>query len=83
LSTGDYFVAQITSVFDVNSHSVVIGPDGFSEGGLPLVSLIRADNIFTAHPSLFIRTIGRVKDEKLRETISKVVKLLIGAPKTS
>ncbi|TVP93624.1 MAG: MazF family transcriptional regulator [Thioalkalivibrio sp.] len=77
---GDWIACQITSNPYGDSKAVEIGPADFSAGSLMRTSFARPGKLFTANEGLFASVAATVRVEKLTETRSAVISLLISAP---
>jgi len=75
-SRDDWILCQITSRPYADPRSVELRPEGFSRGGLKLVSYVRPGKLFTAHGGIILREAGHVTSEVLQEAIGSVVDLL-------
>ena len=73
----DYLLMQITSaVASKYDHAVPITTSDFKKGGLPKISVIRPDKLFTSNGSIISRTMGSVNDSFLRQVIDSLKALL-------
>lgn len=53
-------LCQITSKPYTSKQAIRVQQSDFSHGGLPVISYIRPDKLFTAEPSLIRRTVGTI-----------------------
>lgn len=66
---GDLILCQITSSSYSSKTAVAIDASAFASGGLPIVSYVRPDKLFTADVSLIEKSAGALKSvvfEKIR-----------------
>jgi mRNA interferase MazF len=71
---GDWILCQITSNPYTDSSAIRIEDSDFADGGLQRVSFARAGKLFTAHESLFQRTVGQINVH----CHARVVRVIIG-----
>ena len=79
LKGDDVILCQITSQNVKDSYALPLDNSGFSSGSLYKPSNIRPNRLFTAEKNIIIRKIGRVKEEILIATVSKLIFILKGA----
>jgi PemK-like, MazF-like toxin of type II toxin-antitoxin system len=72
----EYVVCQITSRRKTDPRAIELRDDAFSEGGLRKASFVRPGKMFTAHRSLMVRRVGRLK-ETVKNTVRDAVVQLI------
>jgi len=75
INGNDSIVLQITSIARRDEYSVKLCREDFSEGSLPINSLIRINKIFTADKSLFLYKAGTIGPIKFFESKNKLIKL--------
>lgn len=63
----DIILSQITSQKRNGRYAVKLTAEDFQDGGLPVVSYIRPDRLFTADRSLILYRTGTVTPEKMKE----------------
>jgi mRNA interferase MazF len=69
---GDLILCQITSKPYASKTAITIESTDFVSGGLPVVSFVRPDKLFTADAGLIERTVGTLKSEILEVILSHV-----------
>jgi mRNA interferase MazF len=73
---GDWVLCQITSNPYADPRAVTLTENDFAEGGLQRISYARTGKLFTAHETLFQRTVGRLKAERHIQVVEVVVELV-------
>ena len=74
--TGDDIICcQITSEARFDEYAIVLNDNDFKEGSLQQTSLIRPNRIFTADQSIISYKTGRLKEKKIEEIESGLVKI--------
>ncbi|WP_457627371.1 type II toxin-antitoxin system PemK/MazF family toxin [Persephonella sp.] len=73
----DLILCQITSRYKKDKYSISLNQSDFNEGKLKVNSFIRPNKIFTAHKDLILYKAGHIKEEKMREVLEKLEKILI------
>lgn len=76
LARGDLILCQITSRAVAAATSVPLSPEDFESGGLPRLSNIRPERLFTAHESIVRSTAGIVAPAKLDQVIDTLTQIL-------
>jgi mRNA interferase MazF len=76
LDGNDVILCQITSQAKSDQYSAVLDGADFESGGLNQPSRIRPNRLFTADTGIVLYATGRVRDGKLRESASAVLKTL-------
>lgn len=71
----DLILCQITSKARFDGLSIPVEAGDFQSGGLPLVSYIRPNRLFTVHVSVILKTVARVGNGKLSATLAALRKL--------
>jgi mRNA interferase MazF len=72
---GNLILCQITSKPYSSKTSICIKPSNFTTGGLPVVSYVRPDKLFTADLTIVKGVVGRL-NKKTSEAILKSVRSL-------
>jgi len=65
-------LCQITSKSYTNKTAVKLDSSDFYQGGLPVVSFVRPDKLFTADQTIIKSIVGTVTKEKKQEILNKV-----------
>jgi mRNA interferase MazF len=73
---GDWILCQITSKPYSDARAVELTNESFATGSLHLDSYARPGKLFTANQSLFVREVGALKDDALKQVVDSVVELL-------
>jgi mRNA interferase MazF len=68
----DLILCQITSRARFDGFSIALGPADFDRGGLPVLSYIRPNRLFTVEQSVIQRTSGQLKPDKLLAVLAAV-----------
>ena len=76
LPGNDIIVCQITSKAKTDSHVLPLEARDFISGGLPVDSFIRPNKIFTADKNIILSTAGHLCENKIRDTINAVIKII-------
>jgi len=76
LSGEDIIVCQITSKAKSDSLSLSLEAGDFISGGLPVASFIRPNKIFTADKNIILSTAGHLCENKIRDVINAVIKII-------
>ena len=74
----DVILCQITSQQRSDPHSIALSDDDFESGGLRRRSNIRPSKLFTASRQILLYSAGRVRQEKRREVLDKLIGILRG-----
>lgn len=72
----DWVCLQITSQRYDDQSAIELFDHHFANGSLQRESFIRPNKLFTAHVSLFLRTIARVRSNKLDEVKEAVIDVI-------
>lgn len=64
---GDVILCQVTSRPYASERAIRLEPSQISGDGLPMVSFARPDKLFTASPTLVLRTVGTLEPEVVSE----------------
>ena len=76
LSGDDLILCQITSNKIMDPYSIEINDNNFESGNLNKISNIRPNRIFTADKKILLYKVGHLKNEKISETIDKIISIL-------
>lgn len=76
LEGDDLLLCQITSQRIRDSYAIPLEDEDFETGGLKQKSNIRPNRLFTADQRLVLYKAGRLRDEKIREVIRKIVEIV-------
>lgn len=76
LPGSDIILCQITSRFKKDKFSIEISQNDFSIGGLPVLSYIRPNRIFTADKNIILRKAGALKPIFTKSIIQQVISIL-------
>jgi len=79
---GDWILCQITSSPYGDPRAVSLGTSDFVLGGLLVASYARPGKLFTAHHTLLVKSVGRLKDSAFRVVLDAIVDLIrpVGHP---
>lgn len=73
----DILLCQITSQFHTKEKYVIpLNINDFASGTLPVNSYIRPTRIFTADKNIIVRTMGKISEEKLLQTINTIIEIM-------
>ena len=76
LQGNDLILCQITSQAREDDYSIRLDDDDFIAGSLNLKSRIRPNRLFTADSGIILYRAGRISQEKLDETLDKLITIL-------
>ena len=76
LPGNDIIVCQITSKAKSDSFILPLEASDFILGGLPVDCFIRPNKIFTADKNIILSTAGHLSENKTRNTINAVIKII-------
>jgi mRNA interferase MazF len=76
LKGDDLILCQITSELRYDDYSIKLEDKEFKKEGLNQSSMIRPNKIFTADKSIISYKIGVLKESKIKETESKIIRIL-------
>ena len=68
----DWIVCQITSRFSERLRRIQLTTSDMQSGSIRVTSYVRPDRLFTLNENLFLRTVGRLTDDKLVEIVDTV-----------
>lgn len=76
LEGDDIILCQITSQFIKDSYAISLNDTDFATGSLKQKSYIRPNRLFIADSSIVLYQVGHLIQEKIDETIDKIVNIL-------
>lgn len=76
LPGNDIILCQITSRFKKDKFAIALSPSDFTRGGLPVLSYIRANRIFTADKNIILRKAGTLNRISLNSVITRVISII-------
>ena len=76
LAGDDLILCQITSHKIMDPYSIELNDNNFESGNLNKISNIRPNRIFTADKKILLYKVGHLKNEKISETIDKIISIL-------
>ena len=76
LTGDDVILCQITSQNVKDSYSIFLDIQDFESGNLNKKSNIRPNRIFTADTKILLYKVGHLKQEKTKETTTRLIKIL-------
>ena len=76
LQGDDLILAQITSKEKHDVYVISLDDKDFKRGKLNVSSNIRPNRLFTAEKSIVNYKIGSLKEEKISETINKIIEII-------
>jgi mRNA interferase MazF len=76
LPGSDIILCQITSRHRKDKFSIELSQNDFSNGGLPVLSYIRPNRIFTADKNIIIRKAGTLKPALTKNIIQQLISIL-------
>ncbi len=76
LLRNDLILCQITSKKISDNYAILLEDNDFEEGHLRVKSNVRPNRIFTADNNIVLYKVGRLKREKTKEIIEKIIKIL-------
>jgi mRNA interferase MazF len=83
LKGDDLILSQITSKARFDGYSIVLNASDFQTGSLQVDSFVRPQRLFTVDRNVIIRSVGRVKQEKLEQVLTATATLFVSTKKTS
>ncbi len=72
----DWILCQITSNPYADPRAVKLTDADFQEGSLRVTSYARPGKLFTAHDSLIVAQVGKLKKERLKIVVDTIVGIL-------
>jgi len=72
----DLILCQITSQRLKDEYSIPLDDTDFQLGSLRKKSNVRPNRIFTADRRIILYRVGKLKEEKLKEVIDKIISIL-------
>jgi len=76
LTGDDLILCQITSHSIFDKYAISLSDDDFQKGSLKKKSNIRPNRIFTADSHIILYKVGRIRDEKIKEVINKIIQII-------
>jgi mRNA interferase MazF len=76
LPGSDIILCQITSRFKKDKFAVELSQNDFNSGGLPVLSYVRPNRIFTADKNIIIRKAGTLKASLSQNIIQRLISIL-------
>ncbi|MFA4975414.1 MAG: type II toxin-antitoxin system PemK/MazF family toxin [Candidatus Paceibacterota bacterium] len=76
LEGDDVILCQITSQTIKDKYSILLRKTDFVVGNLLVNSNIRPNRIFTADKNIILYKVGNLKENKIKETIQKIIKII-------
>ena len=76
LTGGDLILCQITSQSIFDKYAISLSDDDFQKGSLKKKSNIRPNRIFTADSHIILYKVGRIRDDKIKEVINKIIQII-------
>ena len=73
---GDWVCVQITSQPYADLRAVTLSDADFHAGSLNRISFVRPGKLFTANQSLFRRSVGNIRQAKLKQVRQAIITLL-------
>jgi mRNA interferase MazF len=71
----DLILAAVTSQVTTSPHSVPVAPSDCQDGSLPKESFVKLTKVFTISSALILKSICRLRAEKLSEVLAKLREL--------
>lgn len=72
----DFVACQVTSNAAADARAIQLSSTSFAVGGLRTVSFARPGKLFTAHRSIFLRTVGRLNDKVRKEVREAIIEVI-------
>ncbi len=76
LSRDDAIVCQITTHNVKDGYSIELGNKDFTKGGLPKISYIRPNRLFTVDTNIIEKRAGSLKKTKIDQVVSKIIDII-------
>jgi len=76
LTGDDLILCQITSQSIFDKYAISLSDDDFQKGSLKKKSNIRPNRIFTADSHIILYKVGRIRDDKIKEVINKIIQII-------
>lgn len=76
LPGNDIILCQITNRFRKDKFSIELSQDDFANGGLPVLSYIRPNRIFTADKKIILRKAGTLKKIYAGVVLENVIRII-------
>jgi len=76
LTGDDLILCQITSQSIFDKYAISLSDNDFQKGSLKKKSNIRPNRIFTADSHIILYKVGRIRDDKIKEVINKIIQII-------
>jgi len=76
LPGNDIILCQITSRFRKDKYAIELNPVDFGRGGLPVLSYVRPNRVFTADKNIILRKAGTLKPSFTKNIIQQLIQIL-------
>ena len=76
----DIICCQVTSEARFDNYAIVLNDMDFREGSLRQTSMIRPNRLFTADKSIILYKIGSLKEKKMKEVESILIRIITASP---
>lgn len=76
LQGDDVILCMITSRAVKDSNAILLTSSDFVSGGLPRQSNVRPNRLFTADSHIILRSVGKLSDDKMKEVVNTIVKII-------
>ena len=76
LQGDDVILCMITSRAVKDSNAILLTNRDFVSGGLSRQSNIRPNRLFTADSRIILRSVGKLSDDKMKEVVDAIVKII-------
>lgn len=76
LPGSDIILCQITSRFRKDRYARELSQNDFRNGGLPVLSYVRPNRIFTADKNIILRKAGTLKTAVSQEIVQQLITIL-------
>jgi len=76
LQGDDIILCMITSKAIKDSNAIRLTNSDFVSGGLSRQSNVRPNRLFTADSRIILRSIGKLSDDKMKEVVKAIVKII-------
>ncbi|MEK7568883.1 MAG: type II toxin-antitoxin system PemK/MazF family toxin [Patescibacteria group bacterium] len=76
LKGDDVILCQITSQTIKDKYSISLRKTDFATGNLSTNSNIRPNRIFTADKNIILYKVGKIKENKTKEVIQKIIEII-------
>ena len=72
----DLILCMITSQSTTDARAVPLTATDFTTGGLPSVSNIRPNRLFTADSAIVVRIAGRLSTAKIEAVVTEIIRII-------